>query len=290
MKIHLVYFDGCPNLEPARAALHEALAAERLDVHVEEIDSTATDAPEWARDWGSPTILVDGTDLTGATRSSGASCRLYKNGSPSVAEIRARIAAARSSSVASGRRTLLPMLGIIVAAVAGSACCLLPAALAAVGLSGLGLAGALAPFRMYFLVATGLALGAGFWLVYRTPKDACGCEAPRGRRAARVALWITAAVAVALAAYPLLGDGSANAGSADAPAAATLRLTITGMDCRECTGTIAHGISAVPGVVSATVDFDSGVAAIRHDGRDGLEAAAIAAVVDAGFAAKVAAP
>src|SRR5688500_4780754 len=104
MKIQLLYFEGCPNLEPARDALRDALAAERLDLQVEEIDVEAPGAPEWARGWGSPTILIDGTDLTGATRSTGASCRLYKGGTPAVEEIRARIVAARRTPPATSGR------------------------------------------------------------------------------------------------------------------------------------------------------------------------------------------
>lgn len=288
MKLQLLYFEGCPNLGPARRALREALAAEQLEIPVEEIDVAATDAPTWARGWGSPTILIDGADLTGATRSSGSSCRLYQGGAPSVDEIRARLAAAHRASPSTSGRASLPMLGAITAALAASACCLVPAALGVVGLSGAGFGAALAPYRLYFLVATGLAIGVGFWLAYRKTEDACGCEVPRGRRVGRIALWITAALAVAVAAYPLLGSGSARAGSDDAPAAATVRLRVTGMDCPECTGTIANRIKKVPGVVSASVDFDSGIAVVRHDGRDGLDAAVIAAVADAGFAAEVA--
>jgi mercuric ion transport protein len=100
MKIQLLYFEGCPNLAPAREALREALAAEQIDDGVDEIDVEAPDAPEWARGWGSPTILVDGKDLTGATRATGAACRLYKGGTPSVDEIRARLAAARQNPAA----------------------------------------------------------------------------------------------------------------------------------------------------------------------------------------------
>jgi len=286
MKIQLLYFDGCPNLEPARAALREAVAAERIDAPIEEVDVESSDAPEWARGWGSPTILIDGAELTGATRSTGSSCRLYRGGAPTVDEIRVRLSAARRGASSSSGRTTLSMLGAITAAFAASACCLVPAVLAVVGLSGAGFGAALAPYRIYFLVATGIALGVGFWLVYRRQKDACGCEAPRGRRAARIALWITAAVTVLVGAYPLLGDGNATAGSADAAAAATLRLKVSGMDCADCTETIAKRLMKVPGVVSASVDFDSGIAVVRYDGRDGTTADAIAAVRDAGYSAK----
>jgi mercuric ion transport protein len=98
MRVQLLYFEGCPNLELARAALREAMAAEQIDARVDEIDVEAEDAPEWARGWGSPTILIDGTDLTGATRSNGPSCRLYEDGAPSVEQIRARLAATRPTA------------------------------------------------------------------------------------------------------------------------------------------------------------------------------------------------
>ena len=92
MKIQLLYFEGCPNVDAARNALREALAAEKLDVVVEEIDVEAPSAPTWARGWGSPTILVDGVDVAGATPSGASSCcRLYADGAPDVAAIRARL-------------------------------------------------------------------------------------------------------------------------------------------------------------------------------------------------------
>ncbi len=288
MRIQLLYFQGCPNVEPARVALREAMNAEKIDEDVEEIDVESPTTPEPLRGWGSPTILIDGQDVTGAERTTGSACRLYANGAPPVEEIRARLGGAQQSPAVSNGRATLSMLGAIGAAIAASACCLLPAALAAVGLSGAGFGAALAPYRFYFLGATGVALGIGFWLAYRRENDACGCTVPRRRRATRVALWFTAALAVALAAYPLLGDGQARAGSTEAAAKATLHLKVTGMDCADCTSTIAKRLKKVPGVVSATVDFDSGLAVVRYDGRDGMRDAAIAAVRASGYSAQVA--
>jgi hypothetical protein len=97
MKIQLLYFEGCPNLEPARAALRDAMAAEQIDQPVEEVDVESPTAPASLRGWGSPTILIDGKDLTGAARATSSSCRLYASGAPGVGEIRARLVAARGA-------------------------------------------------------------------------------------------------------------------------------------------------------------------------------------------------
>jgi len=292
MKIQLLYFKGCPHVDAARAALREAVAADNGDapsgaIDVEEIDVDDPAAPAWARSWGSPTILIDGEDVAGGTPSAASSCRLYASDAPDAAAIRARIAAVRGR--ASKTRVAWPMIGAITAAIAASACCVIPAALALVGVSGVGFAARLAPYRAVFLVATVLALGIGFWLAYRRTQDACGCAAPRplSRRAARVGLWISTVLVVAVAAYPMLAGANATAGSADAPAKETLRLAITGMDCKECTSTIANAIKRVPGVVSATVDYASGSAIVRHDGRAGIADVAIEAVEIAGYRAEV---
>jgi mercuric ion transport protein len=286
MKIQLLHFEGCPNVDAARTAIRNALAAEKLEISVEEIDVERADAPEWARGWGSPTILIDGKDVTGQERTSTTSCcRLYAGGAPSVESIRARIAASRGSPPS--RRVALPVVGAVTAAIAASACCLIPAALAMVGVSGVGFAAKLAPYRIHFLVVTAVALAAGFWFAYRPRKDDCGCAAPKSRKAARVGLWITTVLTVALAAYPLLGRGNVSAGSVEADAKATLHLSVIGMDCKECTSTIANAIKKVPGVVSATVDFESGNAVVRYDGRGGMADAAIKAVENAGYRAEL---
>lgn len=189
----------------------------------------------------------------------------------------------------SRRRVALPIVGAVTAAIAASACCLVPAALALLGVSGVGFAARFAPYRTYFLIATGIALAVGFWFAYRRTEDDCGCDAPRprSRRAARVGLWLTTLLTVALAAYPLFGAGNAIAGSSEAAAKATLDLEVIGMDCKECTSTIANSIKKVPGVVSVTVDYKAGSAVVRYDGREGMGNAAIKAVEDAGYRAKV---
>jgi len=93
-KVQLLFFPGCPNVDATRAALREALAAENLALPIEDIDMEDPLAPEWARGWGSPTILIDGEDLDNQAASGAPACRVYPNGAPSVEVIRARIVGA----------------------------------------------------------------------------------------------------------------------------------------------------------------------------------------------------
>ena len=78
MKVQLLTFPGCPNAGAARDVLRLALESSGIRAIVEEVDTTAPDAPEELRGWGSPTILVNGRDVVNESPG-GASCRLYRD-------------------------------------------------------------------------------------------------------------------------------------------------------------------------------------------------------------------
>ena len=81
MNVELLWWEGCPSTEKARAAVEEALRDLHLDgtqVRMREIRSDGD-----ARDAGfvgSPTILIDGVDLVPAAAEEqiGLSCRVYR--------------------------------------------------------------------------------------------------------------------------------------------------------------------------------------------------------------------
>ena len=77
LHIQLTTFPGCPNASAARTALERALAEAEVTGQIEEIDTSAPDTPASLRDWGSPTILVNGEDVGGEP--TGQSCRLYRD-------------------------------------------------------------------------------------------------------------------------------------------------------------------------------------------------------------------
>ena len=106
-------------------------------------------------------------------------------------------------------RESLYAAGGLIGALLASSCCIAPFLLLTLGVGGawVGNLTALAPYQPIFLtVAIGL-LAAGFWKVYRKPKNACTpnayCTTPASGPVTRTALWaatllIAAAVAVNL--------------------------------------------------------------------------------------------
>jgi len=90
--IELVYFAGCPNATRARENLRTALQGAGVASHWAEWDLASESTPERYRRHGSPTVLIDGTDVTGGGADAVAmACRA--DGAPSVAAIAERLEA-----------------------------------------------------------------------------------------------------------------------------------------------------------------------------------------------------
>lgn len=91
MKVELIYFEGCPNVEPARRNLKKAFDSAGITEKWIEWDQKDKAAPDYVRKYGSPTILVNGTDIMGGPGDCCApdSCRIYEGGAPSAEKIRA---------------------------------------------------------------------------------------------------------------------------------------------------------------------------------------------------------
>ena len=89
-RIELVYFDGCPNASQARDNLREAVEASSQALTWSEWDLKEESTPADYRRFGSPTVLVNGEDVTGESVGTAAmACRA--DGVPSVATIKERI-------------------------------------------------------------------------------------------------------------------------------------------------------------------------------------------------------
>ena len=84
-RIELVYFEGCPNVPAARENLQAALRAVGRPLKWSETDMGADSTSEDSRRDASPTVLVDGEDVTGSPCGEAIACRT--EGAPTVEAI-----------------------------------------------------------------------------------------------------------------------------------------------------------------------------------------------------------
>jgi len=125
MKVPLVFQPGCPNAEPARAALDRALASVGLSAEIEKVQAYGPTSPDSLRRWGSPTILIDGVDVAGG-RPTGPACRVYEEGGatrgvPPDATIRGALERARGDRHR-WFRSLAPVPGAALALLPSATC------------------------------------------------------------------------------------------------------------------------------------------------------------------------
>jgi hypothetical protein len=166
-EITLVYDADCPNVDAARGALREAIARARLDPGWIECPRAASGASQRSSRFGSPTILVNGEDVSGEPGADAACCRVYQTpdglrGVPSVETIAAAIERASLPKTAAGalmtKTTASGALGLAFVSALGWLCCLPIAA----GTSGVALAGIAAVVGPWWPV---LAVGSLMLLV-----------------------------------------------------------------------------------------------------------------------------
>jgi len=80
-RVELVYDADCPNVRDARGALLMAFVEARLPPSWTEWDRKSPECPAYARRYGSPAVLVEGSDVAGARPVEGSDCcRLYDHG------------------------------------------------------------------------------------------------------------------------------------------------------------------------------------------------------------------
>jgi hypothetical protein len=175
--VELVYDKDCPNAEEARSNLRRALTESGLVARWREWEASSDATPVHLRRYGSPTVLVNGREVTGAEPSDGASCRVYEVAGmrsgvpPAEVIVRALVAAEERKRPAGWRRGLLVLPAIGAALVPGLTC---PACwpgyaalLSALGLGFVPTAPYLLPLTAGFLIIALVALG--FRAETRTP-------------------------------------------------------------------------------------------------------------------------
>jgi len=178
MPVEFIYDKDCPNVVAARTNLMRAFAEKGISAKWKEWERSSPDTPAYAREFGSPAILVNGRDVAGLAPSTGDACRIYQlasgisSGVPSVELIvHALSSSDQENRGSSNGRPLKEQLRLIPAVlfallpkVACPACW--PAyfgVLSAIGLGFLARTEYLVPLTVLFLtvVLVGQAFGAG---------------------------------------------------------------------------------------------------------------------------------
>ena len=80
MMIEVLYFEGCPYLEPTLALAEEVLSQLGLSANVREVEVRTPEDAERLRFLGSPSVRVDGKDIEPGVESRSEyalSCRIY---------------------------------------------------------------------------------------------------------------------------------------------------------------------------------------------------------------------
>ncbi len=76
-RVEMIFDSDCPNVESARWNLRNALLRVGMPPRWQEWDRNAVSTPLRLRPYGSPTILVDGQDVSPSPLPGGGCCRLY---------------------------------------------------------------------------------------------------------------------------------------------------------------------------------------------------------------------
>jgi mercuric ion transport protein len=115
------------------------------------------------------------------------------------------------NSARAGYAQTLLAAGGVLGALAASSCCILPLVLFGLGASGAWISNftRLAPYQPVFLAAAAVCLGAGAWLVRRTPTKVCAegkaCARPLPNRLVAAALIAAALLVAAVIGLDFLG-------------------------------------------------------------------------------------
>jgi mercuric ion transport protein len=187
-------------------------------------------------------------------------------------------------------------VGSTLAAFLASLCCLGPLVLGGVGL-GAALVATFAPLRPYFLTLSGVLLAAGFYFVYRKPKEAPSCagdtcaSASPSRRLAKPLLWLATLAVAALALFPSYGarlvSQPAVAGPVTESVLETLDVKVSGMTCEACAAIVKRKLLETPGVAEAEVDFAQGKARVKFAPAQTDAGKLVAAINSTGYKASV---
>ena len=191
------------------------------------------------------------------------------------------------------RRTIV---GVIVAALAASVCCVGPLVLLGLGVGGawVGNLTALEPFRPYLMALTFGVLGYAFYKIYKPKPDVCEpgsyCANPKSDKINKVTLWISTIFVLGILSVPYVAEGlvaseNAKADNIGAQFAGLeeITLNVPGMNCPACPFTVQKSLKNLDGVFSAKATLDDKKAVVKYDPAKVTKEAIIEATTNAGY-------
>lgn len=86
--VEIIYEKDCPNVESTRSHLLQAFSRAKVKPHWQEWEINDIAAPDYVRQYGSPTVLVNHKDIdeSGSSKNP-AQCRLYKQSDSSISGV-----------------------------------------------------------------------------------------------------------------------------------------------------------------------------------------------------------
>jgi len=87
MKVEFIYDLNCPNIAAMRAQLMQAFSDAKLPAKWIEWDRNSPETPDYARKYGSPTILVNGIDIENNEPVDNNHCRIYQDNVKGIQKI-----------------------------------------------------------------------------------------------------------------------------------------------------------------------------------------------------------
>lgn len=196
MRVEFIYDSDCPNVAATRANLLRAFSKLSMPARWTEWERSDAKSPRYAREFGSPAILINGRDAAGLAPNAAPSCRIYRMGSggpcgvPSVETI---LSALKTANEPEPRRSVgflkrqIPIVPAVLFAILPKAACpacwpAYAALLSAFGLGFLVKARYLLPLSVAFLAIVLIGLGyraSRLWTFVNRPR---GIAADRRRQ------------------------------------------------------------------------------------------------------------
>ncbi|MEE9193723.1 MAG: mercuric transporter MerT family protein [Thermodesulfobacteriota bacterium] len=193
------------------------------------------------------------------------------------------------------------IVGVIIAAIVASVCCVGPLLLLGLGIGGawVGNLTALEPFRPYLMGLTLFILGYAFYKIYSKPKvEECEpgsyCANPKADRNNKIILWISTVFVISLLAFPYLtpyifaneNNIITQPGFSEVDIKVVV-LDVPDMYCATCPVTVQKSLIKLDGVITAEASFEDKKAMVIYDSTQVSIDQLIEATTNAGYPSSI---